>query len=203
MSRFHTSKGQFVGWSKLPNGARAFTQAINRKLFGKYPRRPWIPFSAGQALEEIVTPEFVVWEIGAGYSTLWLSDRVKHVTSIEAARDWYERLAAILAQEGKRNVDLRYEWVADRMADFSQVADGSLDLLFVDGGPRGRCLALGFSKVKAGGYVYLDNWDTAEFWGGEIDFPERHRKEISETRTFVDYVPAQFGVYAGLLMRKA
>ena len=34
-------------------------------------------------------------------------------------------------------------------------------------------LERGFAKVRSGGYVYLDNWDTKEFWGPAADFPTR------------------------------
>ncbi len=150
-----------------------------------------------------ITPDFIVWEVGAGYSTLWLSDRVKKVTSIEASKYWYHRLSAIIEAESIPNVDLRFEWQAERMADFSELEDESLDLLFIDGGPRGLCLERGFSKVRRGGYLYLDNWDTKSFWGDATEFPVKHSKLISEAHSYVDYVPAQIGVYEGLLLRKA
>jgi len=203
MARIRTSDGKFAGWSKLPHGAVSLWQAVVRKATGHIPRLPWIPFAAIRALERRITPEFAVWEIGAGYSTLWLSARVKSVVSIEAARDWYDRLGAIIREERISNVDLRFEWQAERMADFSGTADESLDLLFIDGGPRGLCLERGFGKVRRGGYVYLDNWDTKEFWGEATSFPQRNAALISEVYSFVDYVPAQFGVYEGLLLRKA
>jgi hypothetical protein len=203
MSRFSTSAGKFVGLNHLPNITISLCQAIVRKTTGHIPRLPWIPFAARKALESVITPDFFVWEVGAGFSTLWLSDRVKKLVSIEAARDWYENLGAIIAKEQIKNVDLRFEWVADRMADFSELPDESLDLLFIDGGPRGQCLENGFRKVKKGGYVYLDNWDTKIFWDDAVSFPERNAALIAEVRSFVDYVPAQVGVYEGLLLKKA
>lgn len=203
MARFHSSTGKFVGWRQLPNGVRAIGQAVIRKAFGRIPRQPWIPFAAQKELAAILTRDAVVWEVGAGYSTLWLSARASRVVSIEASREWHDRLAAVILQERIGNVDLRHEWQADRMADFAGVEDGSLDLLFIDGGPRGRCLANGFRKVRSGGHVYLDNWDDRNFWEGETDFPERHATEIRRRVSCVDYVPAQFGVYEGLLLQKA
>ena len=200
--RFHTSNGQFVGWSKLPGGGMAFGQAVIRKIFGRIPRQPWIPFAARKALQEIIHRESVIWEVGAGYSTLWLADRAKNVTSIEASKEWHDRLAGIIAVEHIENIDLRYEWEAQRMADFSELKDGSIDLLFIDGGPRGQCLANGFQKVKSGGYVYLDNWDSKHFWGDQVDFPSANKAMIAEKTSFVDYVPAQFGVYEGLLLKR-
>jgi predicted O-methyltransferase YrrM len=203
MARLHTGDAQFVGLGKLPNGMIAFGQAIVRKVTGHIPRLPWIPFSARKELDRRITPDFIVWEVGAGYSTLWLSDRVLKVTSIEASKYWYHRLSTIIEAEGIKNVDLRFEWQAERMSDFSELEDESLDLLFIDGGPRGLCLEHGFSKVRRGGYIYLDNWDTKMFWGDAAGFPVQHSNLISEAQSFVDYVPAQVGVYEGLLLRKA
>ncbi len=203
MSRFTTTGGQFVGWSHLPHFGVSLYQVVVRKCTGHIPRQPWIPFSARRTLESCLRPNFHVWEVGAGFSTLWLSDRVAKVTSIEASRDWHERLSAIIRQEKITNVDLRWEWEAERMAAFSELPDGSLDLVFIDGGPRGICLERGFAKVRRGGYVYLDNWDTKKFWGDAATFPARHAAEIARTESFFDYVPAQVGVYEGLLLTKA
>ena len=203
MARFHTSDGKFVGWNRLPHGFISFYQAMDRRLTGHIPRKPWIPFAAAAALKNILSSQSIVWEIGAGYSTLWLADRVAHVTSIEAAREWFDILSSIIAKERLKNIDLRFEWVAERMASFESADDCSLDLLFVDGGPRGNCLENGFAKVKHGGYIYLDNWDTKHFWDPARDFPERNAHQISEITSFIDYVPAQVGVYEGLLLKKA
>ncbi len=65
------------------------------------------------------------------------------------------------------------------------------------------CLERGFPKVKRGGYLYLDNWDTKHFWDPAAEFPKVNAHLISEVRSFVDYVPAQVGVYEGLLLKKA
>jgi predicted O-methyltransferase YrrM len=203
MARLATADGRFVGWARLPHLVPSFCQAVVRRLTGRVPRLPWIPFAARAALEAVLRPDFIVWEVGAGYSTLWLSPRVARLTSIEASEEWYRRLAGIIERERIRNVDLRHLWQRERMSDFSALGDESLDLLFIDGGPRGECLENGFRKVKRGGWVYLDNWDTKAFWGPAADFPQRHAARIAEARSFVDYVPAQVGVYEGLLLRKA
>ena len=85
---------------------------------------------------------------------------------------------------------------------FPRLATPPLDLLFIDGGPRGMCLQHGFSKVKPGGYVFLDNWDTKAFWEDAAEFPKDNASLISQLTSFVDYVPGQFGVYEGLLLRR-
>jgi predicted O-methyltransferase YrrM len=202
MRRFTTPSGEFVGLRHLPNGALALGQAILRKLCGYIPIVPWIPFAARKRLQGVLTPTSVVWEIGSGFSTIWLSKRAASITSIEADKGWHEKLKKIMAQKRIRNVDLRYEWVAERMADFADVADESVDLLFVDGGPRSWCLHNGFGKVKRGGAIYLDNWENAGFWEGAREFLDEQKNQIEAIERFIDYVPAQFGVYESLLVVK-
>jgi predicted O-methyltransferase YrrM len=202
MRRFYTPSGDFVGWAQLPNGLLAFAQAVARKLVGHVPMVPWIPFAARRRIEDVLSPSSIVWEIGSGFSTIWLSKRAASITSIEADKGWYEKLKKIMAQNRIRNVDLRYEWVAERMADFSDAENESLDLLFIDGGPRAWCLQNGFGKVKRGGAIYLDNWENTGFWQGAREFLNEREDEIEIIERFVDYVPAQFGVYESLLVTK-
>ncbi len=88
------------------------------------------------------------------------------------------------------------------MSDFSGYENASLDLLFIDGGPRAQCLVNGFPKVKSGGLIYLDNWEAPAFWEGAADFLQKSSALIAERSQIVDYVPAQVGVYEGLLLRR-
>lgn len=203
MGRFYTGDGQFVGMKKLPNACRSLLQSLRRRMTGQLPDLPWIPFSAATAIDQILTRESRVWEVGAGQSTLWLARRAGHVTSIEASVDWYNQLCQRITQQGIDNVNLRHEWVAEQMADFSSVEDSALDLLYVDGGPRGLCFTNGFRKVRPGGWIYLDNWDSQSMWEGARAFLAETASAIASSQSFVDYVPAQVGVYEGLLLQKS
>lgn len=204
MGRFSTGKRKKVALAKLPNLILSLGQAIARKTTGHIPRQPWIPFEAASAINQVALSTWRVWEIGSGYSTLWLADRVAHVVSIEAQKTWYDALNFRIDKEGISNVDLRFEWEGNRMASFAGISDGTLDLLFIDGGPRGDCLVNGFSKVRSGGYIYLDNWDNDAFWRqSDREFVEHHSSVLEDVREYIDYVPAQVGVYSGLLIKKA
>ncbi|MFS6828154.1 hypothetical protein [Cyanobium sp. ATX-6F1] len=150
MGRLKTGKGQFVGWKNLPHSLTSFSQALRRKFFGRFPRQPWIPFAASKKLDEILRSNWKVWEVGSGFSTLWLSDRVQSLVSIEASEEWFKLLCIMIEGEKIDNVDLRYEWRGSVMSDFSELPDGHLDLLFIDGGPRSECFTKGFPKVKKG-----------------------------------------------------
>lgn len=202
MGRLRTGKGDIVGWRELPHILISFYQSILRKLFGRIPRVPWIPFTAAKHLDRLISGDWVVLEIGSGHSTLWLAERAGQVISLEAAEEWFNRLKEIIESEGITNIDLRYEWHVDRMSDFTFLDDESLDLLFVDGGPRRACLEQGFSKVKKGGYLYLDNWDNDLFWGSAREFFCDRAAEIQSIQSLIDYVPAQVGVYQGLIVQR-
>ncbi|MFA6961783.1 MAG: hypothetical protein WC205_13600 [Opitutaceae bacterium] len=135
-------------------------------------------------------------------STLWLSRHAGTVISIEADLFWHEKLSSILRSKNITNVDLRHEWQADSMSTFPGIRNNELDLLVVDGGPRTQCLVNGFDKVKSGGYIYLDNWDFLNFWDDAEAFLISRCAEISSQQSFVDYVPGNFAVNQGLLIRK-
>lgn len=203
MARFSSSRGEWIPLARLPNAGRSLWQVVRRRCFGQYPEVPWIPFAAIRCLERELGEDAVAWEIGAGMSTLWLARHAARVVSIEASSTWHSKLHEILRERGIANVDLRYEWKADRMSSFDDVADESLDLLFVDGGPRHACLVNGLPKVKPGGLVYLDNTDVAEFWPATDDFLRGKSAEFESQQVFVDYVPGNFCVNEGILLRKA
>jgi hypothetical protein len=191
--------GKIVPIANSMNIFTSFVQSVNRKFFDVYPEQPWIPFEAARALRSIMQKEFTVWEVGSGYSTIWLSNIASHVTSVEASEDWFKRLSDIIRSKAIGNIDLRYEWRGHLMAQFP--ADVQFDLLFVDGGPRRDCLLNGARCVRDGGFIYCDNTDAAEFWGGSFkECLGLLNRDIKKVKFFTDYVPAMVGVSEGALI---
>lgn len=158
-TRFHTQDGglaPFGAYFRLPV---ALGQWLQLRFFGRRVECPWIPSSATRLIERHLSPGARVLEIGAGMSTLWLAQRCKSLLSIEADQEWFDRLGAILAERGLKHVDLQFRWRADDMCDFSTIPDASLDLCFIDGGPRLECLRAALPKLKPDGWLYVDNTD--------------------------------------------
>jgi len=134
-----------------------------------HPDAPWFVPAAITALAAQLRTTDVGLEWGCGRSTLWLAQRVHHVTSVEGRRAWFEEVAGWLARDGLQNrVELclaeitrehdfdageieRYAAVADRFAD------GSLDFIVVDGHFRDACLARVGHKLRSGGLLIVDN----------------------------------------------
>jgi hypothetical protein len=69
---------------------------------------PWVSYPARRWLERHLRPDWHVFEFGAGGSTLFFSERVKSVISVEHDEAWHARVAALLTHRGRGNVDLRW-----------------------------------------------------------------------------------------------
>jgi hypothetical protein len=147
---------------------------------------PWLCFSAIDLLEGYLTREMSVFEYGSGGSTLFFSRRVSRVWSVEHDPVWHSEVVKRLHRRGITNCDVRLippesrddgresdpsdpaEYGSDdarfRRVSFDQYVnciaehpDRSLDLVLVDGRARPSCCRAAMSKVKAGGYLVLDN----------------------------------------------
>ena len=158
-TRFHTQEGHLAPAAAYFYLPVAIVQWLQLRLFARYVERPWIPASATHRIKQHLSPDARVLEIGAGMSTLWLAARCKALLSIEADQKWFDQLGAILASRQIGNVDLQFRWRANEMCDFSAMADGSLDLCFIDGGPRLECIQAALTKLKPDGWLYVDNTD--------------------------------------------
>lgn len=134
-----------------------------------HPDAPWFVPAAITAIDGQLQADHVGLEWGCGRSTLWLAKRVRHVTSVEGRRAWFDEVSGALARDGLGDkVELclaevtsehdfdaaeieRYAAVADRFAD------GSLDFIVVDGHFRHACLARVGHKLRSGGLLIVDN----------------------------------------------
>jgi hypothetical protein len=140
---------------------------------------PWITYEAQRALERIVTPEMRVFEYGSGGSTLYFARRVAELVSVEHDPGWH---AKVQAQVGNRaevilapstdeapgdyaSADERYLGRSFRAyaETIDRFPDGYFDLLLIDGRARASCFRHGRAKVRAGGWIMLDNSDRERY----------------------------------------
>ena len=143
-------------------------------------QKPWVTFPAISYLEDRLKPEHNVFEWGSGGSTLFFTQRVSSLVSIEHEKAWHTAVEqALSASPNKKKVsnllaepetetpaDWRYASGAPGFKDQSfenyvrqieQHDDGAFDLVIVDGRARMGCLSAAISKVAPGGAVMLDN----------------------------------------------
>ena len=130
---------------------------------------PWWNDRAIRYITEQLRPGDQVFEWGSGASTIWLCDHGAKVISIEHDADWVGKVASrcptadIRAIPGSAENDEYIKDQADRSGDYigaiDEFADGSFDVVIVDGLYRPECLRRGASKVKPGGLLILDDTD--------------------------------------------
>lgn len=135
------------------------------------PDAPWFVPQAIAYLEKELRPEFVGFEWGSGRSTLWFARRVRHITSVEGRRNWFDEVTRWLATDDlAERVTLHLAEVSSEH-DFSpteieryagvidSMANGSLDFIVVDGHFREACLRRAANKLRPGGLLIIDNSD--------------------------------------------
>ncbi len=103
-------------------------------------------------------------ELGSGRSTVWFARRARRVVSFEDNEYWYPRTKERLEEAGLRNVDLRLRAVEDFPGEVSSLPDEAFDLVVIDfleapAVSRVDCIEPAMKKVRAGGYLLLDDSD--------------------------------------------
>jgi hypothetical protein len=203
-TRLHDERGNLVDLKGVLYAPRALAGTVARKLFDVRPVRPWISYRAVKFLDQKITPDWRVIEFGSGMSTLWFARRCGFLHSIEIDDHWYQLVSRRL--QGAKNVryDLR---PLDQYYDMSDYPEASVDLAFVDGEWRSRCVENVVSKIRPGGLLYLDNTDLAANEPGD-DMRQAEALALSACkarggtyRYFVDFRPSRFEVTQGLLVQ--
>ena len=172
-------------------------------------------YKAVDWFESYLKSDMTVFEYGSGGSTLFFAKRVKTVVSIEHDRLWYDRVCSELDKHGISNChlllcepektaepgnDQQYTSANKGFEGYSferyvstieEYPDASFDLALVDGRARRSCLSHVVQKVRAGGYVVLDDSDRQEYADAESlldSYPRRvfrglmpYRSRLSHT----------------------
>jgi predicted O-methyltransferase YrrM len=198
-TRLHNHSGQLLdaaGFLYLPKSV--FT-ALSLKLTHRRPELPWLGFRAIKHLARIINPDWRVLEFGSGMSTIWFARRCGFLVSTETNKLWYDAITSALAERSLKNVDYRLcePHEAHVVRDYE---DSSFDFVLVDGLRRDCSMMTALRKVKAGGYIYLDNSDAP--------FPEHQAAKVmlkaaaggpAKVKIFNDLTPARICVTEGIL----
>ena len=145
-----------------------------------------------------------VFEYGCGGSTVYLCERASSVVSIEHDREWFAILSGKIRElnlvnwNGKmiepESAGIATKSIADpdeygtadeklstyRFRNYAAAIDafpdGEFDWVLVDGRSRPSCVKHAIPKVKAGGYLLLDNSDRDYYLERlPLDFHDRFR----------------------------
>jgi hypothetical protein len=163
---------------------------------------PWLTFPAVSFLKRSLRPHWRVFEFGSGASTVFFALRCRKVFSIEHDAGWATKVCSALDALGISNCRLRHiapernqpRTVTDCPPYGSQFdgyedctfesyvrsiddhADGSLDLVLVDGRAREACLWHAIHKVRPGGILVLDNTERPRYHHAMSKIPSHWRR---------------------------
>jgi hypothetical protein len=205
-SRFHDEKGNRV---PLWQTYELFAAGILRlsQSLTDWPYLPWIPFAVIGALGQFLNAQSRVLEFGSGRSTIWYARRSASVVSVEDDLGWFKRVSELLERLHIANVDYRHRTDA-AYAEVNEFPDGNFDLIIVDGSNRARCIESAHSKLKSGGYLYLDNTDkdmtipNGDMRQAEATLLELAKRWSSAPQYYTGYPPSNFFPHQGMLVRK-
>lgn len=116
---------------------------------------PWMNYNVVEFLESRLNKEMDVFEYGCGYSTLYLQDRVKSVTSVESDEFWHENMTGRAASNVRIihcPLDEEGKYALSIMNDSARY-----DIVIVDGRDRVNCIKNSLDNLKEGGIVILDD----------------------------------------------
>jgi len=169
----------------IPWLASLYAKYSLRDANALYDAQPWIVYEAKEWLASYLQKDHRVFEWGSGGSSLWISRRVREIISVEHDHAWYRRveeallnnnihncklvlvepepllcskdkttIPTIYASETRKYKNMSFERYARTIESFD---DESFDLIVVDGSARSACIWHALRKVRAGGFLMLDN----------------------------------------------
>lgn len=129
---------------------------INKPVNAQGEAIPWYSYPAIEFLEDKLHKNLSVFEYGAGQSTLWYSQRVGQVISVESDQAYFQTIYHNLPSNVQiflHNDPIEY---AEKILQFP---DQSFDVIVIDGINRVQCTQLAHDKLKNTGFIIFDNSD--------------------------------------------
>jgi len=140
---------------------------------------PWLTYPAIDFLKERLSKEMLVFEYGSGGSTIWFSNLVGSIDSVEHEPKWHHQVQkqtakrlnvkVSLSKLKPEHVSLDYHTLAflndyEENDYISRVKASGIkyDLIIVDGLFRNICTILSAKYIKDNGVIILDNTNYAE-----------------------------------------
>lgn len=137
---------------------------------------PWFTYAAVSFLENRLNKEMSIFEFGSGNSTLWWSQRVKNVVSVDHDLQWYSHLKNLIPA----NVEyLHYEMKPG--GEYSKSVknyENTFDIIAIDGRDRVNCVKNSISALKPDGIVIWDNSDREKYRDGYAFLLEKGFKRL-------------------------
>ena len=139
---------------------------------------PWMNYSFIDFLEPRLKQTMNVFEYGSGYSTLYLSDKVGSVTSVEFDKSWFKKMKLSLDKCENCTVIFR-PGQSEYVTAIKEFGDKRFNIIIIDGRDRKECIQHILPLLSDDGVVLLD-----DSWQEKFDevfeyFKENRFRELS------------------------
>jgi precorrin-6B methylase 2 len=132
---------------------------------------PWWTYSAIKFLDRRLNNDLSVFEFGAGFSTIWLANRVKSVTSVENDLSWIH----LIKKQIPSNVEIIYSETNSTKNKYGTITFLELgnthfnyskeilrdskkyDIIIIDGIDRNNCIKTALERLSDNGVIIVDN----------------------------------------------
>ena len=119
---------------------------------------PWFTYPAVRFFQDRVKPEWRVLEFGAGMGTLWWSESVEQIVSLEHDAGWFEHISGTCTANLIKTTAESADGYIHPALSF-----GHFDLVVVDGLFRAECLRIAPRLLADRGVVVLDDAQRCEY----------------------------------------
>lgn len=137
---------------------------------------PWWGRSIVDLVKRHLNRSLYVFEWGTGNSTLFWSQYVKQVVSVEHDKEWYEKMKNVVSS----NVVLKYHELEYGGEYCRSILDENkeFDIILIDGRDRVGCALNAVMRLKEDGVIIWDNSDRERYESGYEFLKEQGFKQI-------------------------
>jgi hypothetical protein len=130
---------------------------------------PWISLKCIHFLNNFLTKNHKVLELGGGGSTIYFSKKVRSVTCFESYDNWAKKIKLKSKSLNLRNIDLRVlPYIPDSLLEFKNssffksISESKFDVIFIDNFEndlqiRPCCFYEAEKSIKRGGIIIIDD----------------------------------------------
>ena len=134
-SRFRTGRGELIPAASWPYVPIALAERLVAPRFD----RPWFNHRAIRFLNQRISSNTRILEVGAGGSTAWYAEKGATVDAIDGQPDWYQRVTS--ANAGNTKVKVTFVPESD-IVEHLRAIHGGYDIVVLDTlDADGRCAA--------------------------------------------------------------
>lgn len=130
-----------------------------------------LPWYTKSFLDELVTWDLsnkVVFEYGAGASTLWWNKKCKKLYGVESNADYHAAVTGIIGNDAV--IMLPNQMDVEGYANSIKYCREQFDIIIIDGDPvewRDACIVAAIKHIKNNGIIICDNWQQKDVWISE------------------------------------